>query len=303
MKIFNEIINYQGGQPVVLSIGNFDGLHLGHQYLLQKNIDLATQLGAKSAVLSFYPHPLQILKPDEVRYPLSGPAEQEMGLENIGLDEWIREPFTQKMKEESPHTFIERLMHSIPLAAIVVGPDFRFGKNREGDVQELSSMARSLGFQVVLPEPYLYQGKRVSSSLIRQSLQKGEVEQANAFLGRPFSIHGKVISGFRRGRGLGFPTANIKSFPAHNLRRGVYSTLAYIHGDRWKAATNIGLHPTFEEANELQVETHLLDFSENIYGEDIKIEFIQFLRPEMKFKDVEALKNQISKDIQFVRES
>lgn len=303
MKIFNEISNYQGVQPVVLSIGNFDGLHLGHQYLLQKNIDLATQLGAKSAVLSFYPHPLQVLKPNEIRYPLSGSAEQELGLENIGIDEWIREPFTQKMKEESPQAFVERLVRSVPLAAIVVGPDFRFGKNREGDVQALSSMAQALGFQVVLPEPYFYQGQRVSSSLIRQSLQKGEVKQANAFLGRPYSIHGKVISGFRRGRGIGFPTANIKSLPAHNLRRGVYSTIVYIQGNRWKAATNIGLHPTFEEANELQVETHLLDFSENIYGEDIKIEFVQFLRPEMKFKDAEELKTQISKDIQFVRES
>src|SRR5687768_16948859 len=139
MKIFNEIINYQGDQPVVLSIGNFDGLHLGHQYLLQKNIDLATQLGAKSTVLSFYPHPLQVLKPNEIRYPLSEPIEQEVGLENIGLDEWIREPFTQKMKEESSHAFIERLIRSVPLVAIVVGPDFRFGKKREGDVQVLSS--------------------------------------------------------------------------------------------------------------------------------------------------------------------
>lgn len=302
MKIFNEICNYQRTQPVVLSIGNFDGLHLGHQYVLQRNIDLATQLKAKSTVLSFYPHPLQVLKPDEVRYPLSGSTEQELGLENIGLDEWIREPFTQKMKEESPQSFVERLFRSVPLAAIVVGPDFRFGKNREGDVQRLSSLAQALGFQVVLPETYLYQGQRVSSSLIRQCLQKGEVKQANAFLGRPFSIHGKVISGFRRGRGLGFPTANIKALPAHNLRRGVYSTMTQVQGSRWKSATNIGLHPTFDEANELQVETHLLDFSENIYGADIKIEFVQFLRPEMKFKDLDTLKTQIAKDIQIVRE-
>lgn len=289
-------------QPVVLSIGNFDGLHLGHQYLLQKNIDLASHLKAKSGVLSFYPHPLQILRPNEIRYPLSNSTEQELGLENLGMDEWIREPFTQKIKEESPQAFMERLIHSVPVAAIVVGPDFRFGKNREGNVQSLAAMAAALHFQVVLPDAYLYQGQRVSSSLIRQSLQKGEMEQANDFLGRPFALCGKVISGFRRGRGVGFPTANIKSFPAHNLRRGVYSTVTSVQGQRWKSATNIGLHPTFEEASELQVETHLLDFSENIYGENIKIEFMQFLRPEIKFKDVETLKNQIHQDIQLVRE-
>jgi len=303
MKIYNEIKNYTGTQPVVLSIGNFDGLHLGHQYLLQKNIDLALKLGARSALLSFNPHPLRVLKPDLLRYPLSLPDEQEIELENIGIEDWIREPFTQKMREEPPQNFIERLARSIPLKAVVVGPDFCFGKNREGDVNMLQALASQLNFQLLIPESYLYQGQRVSSSLIRKALLNGEVEQAKTFLGKPYTISGEVITGFRRGRTIGFPTANIKTLGAHNLRRGVYSTIAYVGSKRWKAATNIGLHPTFEESKELQVEVHILDFSENIYGEKLKVEFVRFLRPEIKFTDIGSLKSQISKDVQVVRET
>jgi len=303
MTIYNEIKYYSGTQPVVLSIGNFDGLHLGHQYLLQKNIDFAAKLGARAALLSFDPHPLKVIRPEELRYPLSLLEEQEIGLENMGMDEWIREPFTQKMREEKAQEFIERLVRYLPLKAVVVGADFRFGKNREGDITRLQSLASQFNFQVLTPETFLYQGQRVSSSLIRRFLLSGEIPQANAFLGRPYSVSGKVISGFRRGRTIGFPTANIKTVLAHNLQRGVYNTRAYIRGTRWKAATNIGLHPTFEESNELQVEVHLLDFSENIYGEELKIEFINFLRPEIKFKDVDSLKTQITKDVLLVRES
>jgi riboflavin kinase/FMN adenylyltransferase len=246
---------------------------------------------------------MQLLKPEECRYPLSLPKEQELELESIGMDDWIREPFSQKVREETPIAFIERLTQSMSLQAIVVGPDFRFGKNREGDVNLLQAWAPKFGFQVLIPEPYLCQGQRVSSSLVRQALLNGDVERAEVFLGRPYALSGKVVSGFRRGRTIGFPTANIINLCAHNLRLGVYYTLASLNGKRWKAATNIGLHPTVEESSELQVESHLLDFSENIYGEELKIEFVKFIRPELKFKDIESLRAQIEEDIQIVRES
>ncbi len=303
MKIFNGMSNYQSHGPLILSIGNFDGLHLGHQYLLQKNSDLAVKWGARSGLLSFSPHPLQVLRPNEIRYPLSSSKDQEFELERLGVDDWIQEPFTIQVRDETARHFLERLVRSTSLKAIVVGPDFRFGKNREGDVALLQDLAPSLGYQVLVPEPYLFQGQRVSSSLIRQALLGGDVERAKSLLGRPFSISGKVISGFRRGRQIGFPTANIKASSVHNLRHGVYSTLVSVLGKKWKGATNIGVHPTFDESSELQIETHLLDFSENIYGEELKLEFIRFLRPEIQFKDVESLKIQIAKDVQVVRES
>lgn len=301
MRVFQKIESYSGAQPVVLSIGNFDGLHRGHQYLLQKNLDLATKKGAKSVVLSFKPHPMQVLK-KEAFSSLSTPMEQEELLEKIGVDEWIIEPFTPQMREESADSFMARLMKYVPLCGIVVGPDFHFGKNRQGDVNFLKAVGLRENFEVLIPEPYFDRGQRVSSSQIRSLLQQGDLDIATEFLGRPFSIQGKVISGFHRGAKLGFPTANISSALAKNLRRGSYITEVLALGGRWKAATNVGLHPTFGEEEELKIESHLLDFNQNLYGEDIKIEFLRFLRSEKKFESIEDLIAQIEKDIRAVRD-
>lgn len=302
MRIFTKIETYSGTDAVVLSIGNFDGLHRGHQYLLQKNMDLATEKGARSAVLSFSPHPMQIFKP-ETFCPLSNPQDQELGFDQLGIDDWIIEPFSEKVRDEDPKDFLSRVIASVPLKAVIVGPDFKFGKNRQGDVNLLRDFGAKHGFDVVLPEPYIYQGHRVSSSLIRKLLNHGDVEAASDFLGRPFSIRGKVVSGFHRGQKIGFPTANVLNVSAKNLHRGVYSTFVYVKGTKWKGATNVGLHPTFGEDSDVKVETHLLDFNENLYGEEIRVEFLKFIRPEVKFMDIESLKSQIEKDIKIVRES
>ncbi len=302
MRIFTKIETYLGTGPVILSIGNFDGLHRGHQYLLQKNMDLATQMGARSVVLSFSPHPMQVFKPESF-YPLSNPLDQERALEQLGIDDWVIEPFSEHLRGEDPIAFLKRVVHYIPLKAIVVGPDFQFGKNRRGDGSLLKEFGSKNGFEVIFPEAYLYQGHRVSSSHIRRLLKQGDVESAADFLGHPFSVRGRVISGFHRGQKIGFPTANITSASASNLHRGVYSTFVYIKGVKWKGATNVGLHPTFGEDTEVKVETHLLDFNENLYGEEVRVEFIKFIRPEIKFPDVEALKAQIEKDVKVVRVS
>jgi riboflavin kinase/FMN adenylyltransferase len=300
MRTFSKIETYVGGGPVVVSIGNFDGLHRGHQYLLQTNMDLATKKGARSLVLSFNPHPMQVLKPLEFS-PLSDRQDQEQQLEQIGIDDWIIEPFSDRVKGEAPESFIDRLLAVMPLAAIVVGPDFHFGKDRQGDVNFLRQMGQKHHFEVVIPEAYLYHGQRVSSTKIRQLLRRGEVEVVADWLGRFFSIRGTVESGFHRGQKIGFPTANIVTPSAKNLRQGVYGTFVYVRGERWRGATNVGLHPTFGEDTEIKVETHILDFNENLYGEEIRVEFLRFLRPEMKFGSVEALITQIKKDIELVR--
>ena len=300
MRIFTKIESFNGKEPVVLSIGNFDGLHLGHQYLLQNNLDLATKMGVSSVVLSFSPHPMAIFKPDSFCL-LSSLTDQEFGLELLGIDYWIIEPFTKSVRDESAEEFFTRLRKVLKIRAIVVGPDFCFGKDRAGDVKFLIEMGKTHNIQIMLPKIFTYKGQRVSSTLIRSLLKDGNVELAADSLGRPFTLNGNVISGYQRGQQLGFPTANINSASAGNLRRGVYSTVIYIRGTKYKAATNVGLHPTFGEENELKVETHILDFNENIYGENIKIEFLKFIRPEVKFSNVESLKKQIEMDLKLVR--
>lgn len=302
MRIFSTIETYVGAEPVVLSIGNFDGLHRGHQYLLQKNLELASKKGARSVVLSFSPHSKQIFHPTTF-CALSDYSDQERGFEQLGVDDWIIEPFTEQMRLEPPEVFLNRLLGHVPVCAIVVGPDFHFGKNRIGNVNLLGVVGASRGFEVLLPEPYFFGGQRVSSTQVRLMLSQGDVEAAADLLGRPYSIKGKVISGFHRGHQLGFPTANIVSSLARNLHRGVYKTLVYRAGRRWDGVTNVGFHPTFGEEPELKIETHILDFYENIYGEEIRIDFVRFLRGEMKFPSAEALVDQIKKDIQNARET
>ncbi len=303
MRLFSSIESYKSEQPVVLSIGNFDGLHRGHQYLLQKNMELASKNGARSVVLTFNPHPMQLIKGDQFIAPLYGAQEQGRGLEKLGIDDWIQEPFTQKVLKESPISFWNRLIDNMNLSGLVVGPDFRFGQNRAGDTKVLAELAEKTQVILLLPEAYVYRGQRVSSTLIRQLLLRGDVESASDFLGRPYSLIGKVITGHRRGRQIGFPTANILTPQALNLKTGVYRTDVIVSGVKMRSATNIGFHPTVEEVKEVQVETHILDFDTNIYGEEIQIEFLKFIRPEMRFSSVEALKMQIAKDVQVVRES
>jgi riboflavin kinase/FMN adenylyltransferase len=300
MRIFKKIETYEGAGPIVLSIGNFDGLHRGHQYLLQKNLDLAAKLKASSAVLSFMPHPMQVLRP-EIFCALSSPRDQEQGFEQIGIDDWVIEPFTDRVRAESADSFFSRLRDYLPIIAIVVGPDFQFGKDRQGDVKFLQEMGRRHAIDIVLPEAFVCKAQRVSSSRIRQALNQGDVENAMDLLGRPYSLSGIVVAGFQRGQKIGFPTANLLNPSAKNLRRGVYSTLIYFRGTKRMAATNVGLHPTFGEDSEINVESHLLDFNENLYGEEIRVEFLRFIRPEIKFPDVAALMTQIAKDIQIVR--
>jgi riboflavin kinase/FMN adenylyltransferase len=302
MRIFRRIENYEEAGSVVLSIGNFDGLHRGHQYLLQKNMDLATKKGSRTVVLSFLPHPMQVLKP-ELFCPLSTLREQEANLERLGIDDWVVEPFDSNLQEESARHFLDRLFGKIPIAAIVVGPDFQFGKGRHGTVALLKEVCEARGIEVVLPPAFLVSGQRVSSSQIRQLLGRGDVFRAGDLLGRPFTVWGVVTTGFHRGHKLGFPTANISCLTAKNLKRGVYMTLVTYRGQVWKGATNVGLHPTFGEDKELKVETHLLDFSENLYGEEIRLEFVRFLRPETKFASVEALQAQIKEDVEIVRKT
>lgn len=300
MQVYKKIEDYKGSAPVVLSIGNFDGLHRGHQHLLQQNLDLSAKWGARSVVLSFFPHPMSIFKPTEF-IPLSDLLDQEAGLETLGIDDWIIEPFGPSLRTETAEDFFQRLRQSLNIKAIVVGADFRFGRDRLGDGPFLKEKGSRHGFELVVPETYFYREHRVSSTLIRQMLHQGDVVSAGELLSRPYALRGIVETGFRRGRQLGYPTANVTNTRAGNLKRGVYATTVLLRGTRWKGATNVGLHPTFGEETQIKIETHILDFSENIYGEELKIEFNHFIRPEMKFSGVDSLKQQIEKDLQIVR--
>lgn len=300
MRIYRKIEDFSSEHPVVLSLGNFDGLHRGHQHILSLNRQKSLQWGAEAVVLTFHPHPLSVFRKDEF-IPLSDEGLQKQGLVHLGIDHWILEPFSPSLMAQSHVVFFERLKKNLNLKAIVVGEDFCFGSQRKGTIEYLREESIQGGFEVIVPPTYLLEGVRVSSSAIRDFLKNGEVEKAHDFLGHPYRIQGPVEKGEQRGRLLGFPTANLSSPLARNLKKGVYRTRVCLRDQVYMGVTNVGNNPTFETEGSLKLETHILDLSEDLYGQNLLIEFLGFIRPEKKFSSPSELMNQIKEDIKHAR--
>jgi len=285
----------------VITIGNFDGVHIGHQALFHEVIEKADTIDGTSIVMTFEPHPVRVLKQNG-HLPLITLYEQKIELiENSGVDVLICVPFTEEFAAISAKTFVEDiLLKSIGMKAIVVGKDYTFGRNREGDIDLLKTYANNLGFEVVVAD-WIQTSKnwpgRISSTRTRELVEEGKVDEAQKLLGRYYQIRGVVTTGRNRGgRLLGFPTANITLHDELCPKNGVYAVAVDCMGEIFQGVANIGYSPTFDD-NVFSVEVHILDFNENIYGQKIRVDFVKRIRDEKKFSNISELSDQIKKDI------
>jgi len=285
----------------VITIGNFDGVHLGHQALFQMVIKKAGELEGTSVAVTFEPHPIRVLKQNG-HPPLITLYEQKVELiKDFGLDVLICILFTRKFADLTAREFVEDiLVERIGMKAIVVGEDYTFGKNREGNLDFLKSEAERFNFEVIqskwVPAPNGLSG-RISSTRVRELVLAGEVDHARRLLGRYYQIRGKVMSGRDRGgKLLGFPTANILLNDELCPKMGVYAVFVECLGKRYKGVANIGYSPTFDD-HQYSVEVYILNFNENIYGQKIRVNFVRRIRDEKKFSGVKELSEQIGKDV------
>lgn len=283
---------------VAMTLGNFDGIHLGHRSLISQVIEMSKKYNGSSLVMTFDPHPSQLLRPDRPAQRLFDLQDQEEQLRLLGVDQFVIEPFTESLAQLSPDDFIKQVIWPyLHPQYICVGHDFAFGRDRQGSFAVLERLARHCGFQVEQIPPVLHRKKIISSSRIREEIRKGHVETAREMLARPYYVKGRVIRGEGRGRRLGFPTANVAVGSDLLPGEGVYIT-HFLSGERTYASlTNIGRKPTFHESYDVSVECYALDGSADFLNENVRILFLKYLRGEMKFPSAQDLVSQIKKDV------
>jgi riboflavin kinase/FMN adenylyltransferase len=287
-----------------VTIGSFDGVHRGHQLIIHRLVESARKANAPAVVITFYPHPAVVLGKKVNHYYLSHPTEREEMLKQLGVDEVITLAFSRELAALSPEEFLTPLKVHLGMKELWVGYDFALGRDRAGNTQRLSELGEEFGYALKLLDPYQQDERVVSSSLIRDCLANGDMEAANNMLGRTYSLTGTVVVGDGRGRQIGFPTANL-SFWEEKLvpRNGIYAGWAWVEGRRYGTAINIGLRPTFgDDLLHPRVEPFILDFDRDIYGEEIRVEFVKFLRPEARYDSIDELIAQIFKDVENTRE-
>lgn len=284
-------------EPSWITIGNFDGVHLGHQELIAQLIAHAKEDNALSVALTFWPHPRVYFTQSVEGFYLNDQTEKEELLAKTGLDVIVFLPFNQQLANLDTMQFMTRLNQSIPIRGLLVGENFALGKGRQGTGEVLQGVCMQIGVPCLHIAPVMLDGERVSSQRIRQTLDAGEVEETARLLGRPYVLSGNVAPGKKLGSKLGFPTANLYFDLQRKLPRyGVYATLVDIEGKSFKSVTSVGIRPTFNDGNMPSVEVLLLDFDENIYGKLIHVKFVRFLRDEIKFDNVQDLIDQIEQD-------
>ncbi len=306
MRLIQDLSEIAAPFPnAVITIGNFDGVHIGHQALFYEVIDRAHSIGGSSIAMTFEPHPLRVLRND-LAPPLITLWEQKAELiERSGIDILICIPFTRRFAAMTAQSFVrEILVAQVGMKVIVLGEDYAFGKNREGNVALLQAMAPELGYEVVVTSLVrTVQGipQRISSTAVRELVQAGEMQQACKMLGRNFQIRGTVVAGRDRGgKLLGYPTANLDVQNELRPKTGIYAVTVETRFGHHLGVANIGYSPTFDD-HQYTVEVHILDFHESLYGEKIRVNFVKRLRDEEKFSSLEALKRRIAADIEEAR--
>ncbi|MFC1914861.1 bifunctional riboflavin kinase/FAD synthetase [Chloroflexota bacterium] len=297
MQVEKELARLSPEKDTLLTIGVFDGVHRGHKHLLSQLTEQARQHNLLSGVVTFRQHPEKMLSP-QTRLPFLTDLTQRTGLlKNEGVDMVVPLSFTSEMAQLSASQFVSLLKRYLRMRGLLIGSDFALGKNREGDFDILRALGEELNFSVTIISPLTINGEVVSSTAIRKVLADGDMKRVTNLIGRPFRLQGQVITGTGRGLELGFPTANLKIDPKQALPpEGVYATRAYLDDKTCPSVTNIGRNPTFGN-NELTVEAYLLDYHNNLYGRELKIDIVERLRDEKRFNSVEELKNQIASDI------
>jgi len=284
-----------------VTIGNFDGVHLGHAELVRQARRLADEVGGPAVVLTFDPHPLQLLRPEKFLPLLTTPADRAALLQQLGADEVALLRTTLELLRLTAAEFFQRVLRDgLQLRALVEGEDFHFGHRRAGDVTVLRSLCQESGVRLEGIPPVRLDGVVVSSSRVRTALDRGDVAEAKRLLGRPYRLHGKVGVGQKRGRGLGFPTANLDPLFNFAPGEGVYAVRVPVGGQTWPGAANIGPNPTFGEQLR-KVEVHLIGYDGDLYGQELAVEFLARLRDTKRFAGVAELREQLQRDVEQAR--
>jgi riboflavin kinase / FMN adenylyltransferase len=301
MKFENEISAIKPRMDMILTIGVFDGVHLGHRYLLNTLKDEAKSRGMLSGVITFRTHPETVTSGSYIAWLDDLDAKLEK-IKELGIDIVVAVEFNEELKKLTPQEFVKLLQKHLRMKGLIIGPDFALGRNRAGDISQLSELGKELGFTVEAVKPFYLEGEEVKSSLVRQTIAAGDMRKVTRLLGRPFDIVGKVVKGEQRGRKLGFPTINIKVSPEMAAPpNGVYATRTRTGGKTYNSVTDVGTNPTFEGKKRL-AETHILDFNGNLTGVKVSVDFIEKMRDEKKFSGAEELVEQIKKDVARARE-
>ena len=294
----NVIEDIHPQSPTVATIGFFDGVHLGHRFLIQQVKVAATQTGWQSSIITFPVHPRQVIQSEFQPQLLSSPEEKIELLASTGVDNCILLPFTRELSQLTAYEFMQLLYDKYKVRMLVIGYDHRFGHNRAETFEDYCRYGRELGIHIMQASAYTQEQDKVSSSAIRRALQTGDIRTASKFLGYHYYLEGTVVGGYKVGRKIGFPTANLRvDFPNKLIPSiGVYAVYVYVNGEKHKGMLNIGYRPTINNGTDLSIEVHILDFQGDIYHQKMRIEFIEFLRPEEKFHSVDELILQMQKD-------
>lgn len=302
MLVEEELARFSPEKDTLLTVGVFDGVHLGHKYLISKLLEQAREKGLLAGAVTFGQLPEELLAPRKRLPQLTDIKTRTALLKAAGVDFIVPLSFTRELASLTARQFIEMLQKHLRMRGLVIGSDFALGKEREGDTGALEKLGREMGFTVTVVPPLVLNGNIVSSTAVRKALAGGDMSKVHEMAGRYFSLEGQVVAGAGRGTGLGFPTANLDVKPGHALPPdGVYAGRAHINGNVYQSLANIGKNPTFD-ATERTIEAFLVDYEGDLYGRDVTIDFIARLRGEQKFENAEALKGQVAEDVRQGRE-
>lgn len=301
--VTEHIYNLQNARlprPSLVTIGVFDGVHRGHQHLIRQLVEDARQKECAAAVLTFFPHPDVVLRGLKGRYYLTTAEQKAALLIDLGVDYVITHPFDDSVRQMRAADFVDQLLDHLNMKALAVGSDFAMGYRREGNVDFLRAQAAEKQFELQVVDLVSNNGDTISSTAIRQALEAGDVAQARHWLGRSYSVSGTVVDGAKRGRQIGFPTANLALWDEQVIpANGIYASWVTLEGKRLMAATNVGIRPQFESGEvAVTVEPYILDFNREIYGQQLTVTFEKRLRDEARFESLEALIAQIGADVE-----
>ena len=305
MKTIHGIENFPADEASIVTIGTFDGVHLGHQQILKQLIDTSRKSKLKSVLLTFFPHPRMVLQPDISMRLIQTIQEREKALQKTGLDYLVIHPFSTEFSRLSADDYVKQiLVEQLNVRKVVVGYDHRFGRNRTASLEDMYHYADIHEFEVIEINAEKIESTAVSSTKIRKAIDEGNIELANTYLGHSFTIEGMVIDGDKRGRELSYPTANIDLQNPHKIvpKQGVYLVKSNLEDRIIYGMMNIGTKPTFNAAMP-SIEVHFLDWNGNLYGQAVQVELLKWVREERKFNTVEELQTQIQADEQYCRSS
>ena len=297
MEYISKTLDFHDDEPSVISFGKFDGLHRGHEFLMEKQIEQSNLHGYKRIIFTFDIPPKSEVLGIESKVIITN-DEKEYVFEESGVDYLIECPFVPEVMNMEADVFVRWIVKNLNVKCIVVGNDFHFGHNRAGDHRLLAQMADEMGYELIVVDKIKDGDRDISSTYIREEIAAGHIGKANELLGYPFFIKGKVVHGRQIGRTIGIPTVNL-TIPQEKLLppNGVYMTKILVKDNWYLGVTNIGCKPTISGENPIGAETYIIDFSQNVYGQEIMVELHEFIRPEMKFDSIEELKGQMSADI------